>query len=182
MNSQSSLVAELRDKQYRHAFVKSQLRIGLPMMCRVLRESRGWTQPMLAKEAGMSQPRISEIERPGERNLNLETLLRLAEAYDVALQVRFVPFRCLVDDSDNTSLHKYSVKPFEEDLRDLEAEELWGRARARRRQMLAQKEPFAEEAESPITKPNPLGNLIEMPLPDNPQQSSGAMKMIGMTG
>ncbi len=35
-----------------------------------LRESREWTQPELAEAAGMSQPRISEIERPGERKLN----------------------------------------------------------------------------------------------------------------
>jgi transcriptional regulator with XRE-family HTH domain len=178
MNSQSSLVNELRDKAYRHAFVKSQLRIGLPMMCRALREDRGWTQPELAKEAGMSQPRISEIERPGERNLNLETLLRLAEAYDVALQVRFVPFRTFVDDSDSISLHQYSVKPFEKDLMDLEAEELWGRAQARRREMLTLKGHPIEKAQNPNVAPNPLGNLVEMPLSKDPQPASGAMKMM----
>jgi transcriptional regulator with XRE-family HTH domain len=157
MNSKSSLVSELRDKRYRHAFVKSQLRIGLPLMCRALRESRGWTQPELAKEAGMSQPRISEIERPGERNLNLETLLRLAEAYDVALQVSFVPFRKFVDDSDQIQLQGFSVKPFERDLQDLEAEELWARSQARRRQMLASK-PAPVDRSQTETLRNPLGN------------------------
>jgi transcriptional regulator with XRE-family HTH domain len=78
----------------------------------------------------MSQPRISEIERPGERKLNLETLFRLAEAFDVALQVRFVSFRELVDSADGISLANFSIKPFEEDLRDLKNEEIWEKGRA----------------------------------------------------
>ena len=45
----------------------------------------------------MTQPRISELETPGERKLTIETLLRLASAFDVALQVRFVPYSELVD-------------------------------------------------------------------------------------
>jgi len=130
MNSKSSLVKELQDKDYRHAFVRSQVSIGLPLQCRALRESREWTQPQLAEAAGMSQPRISEIERPGERKLNLETLFRLAEAFDVALQVRFVTFRDFVDSTDGVRLEHFSIKPFEEDLKDLENEEIWGRAKA----------------------------------------------------
>lgn len=120
MNTKSSLAAQLSDKQYRDAFVASQIRIGLPMQCRALRESREWTQPRLAEAAGMSQPRISEIERPGERKLNLETLLRLASAFDVALQVRFVPFSQLVDDNDSVRLDSFHVEPFPEDMARLE--------------------------------------------------------------
>jgi len=116
VNTQSSLVAELTSKEYRDAFVASLLRIGLPMQCRALRESREWTQPELAEAAGMSQPRISEIERPGERKLNLETLLRLASAFDVGLQVRFVPFSKLIDDDDSVDLDSFYIEPFEEDL------------------------------------------------------------------
>jgi transcriptional regulator with XRE-family HTH domain len=120
VNSQSSLVAELKSKQYRDAFVASQIRISLPMQCRALRESRDWTQPKLAEEAGMTQPRISEIERPGERKPNLETLLRLASAFDVALQVRFVPFSKLVDDDNSVDFDNFSVEPFSKDIDRLE--------------------------------------------------------------
>src|SRR5438132_949996 len=90
------------------------------MQCRALRESREWTQPQLAEAAGMSQPRISEMERPGERKPNLETLLRLASAFDVALQVRFVPFSELVDDDDSIHFDTFHVAPFEEDMQRLE--------------------------------------------------------------
>lgn len=123
MYSQSLLATELRDKEYRDAFMASQLRISLPMQCRALRESREWTQPQLAEKASMSQPRISEIERPGERRLNLETLLRLASAFDVALQVRFVPFSQLVDDDDQVNLDDFYIAPFEEDIAALESRE-----------------------------------------------------------
>ena len=123
MNTQSSLAGELRDKAYRDAFVAAQLRIGLPLQCRALRESREWTQPQLAQAAGMSQPRISEMERPGERKPNLETLLRLASAFDVALQVRFVPFSRLVDDDDSVDLDNFEVSSFEEDMEILASRE-----------------------------------------------------------
>lgn len=129
MNTKSSLANELKDKEYRHAFVASQIRIGLPLQCRALREGRGWTQPQLAQAANMSQPRISEIERPGERKLNIETLLRLAEAFDVALDVRFVTFRDLVDAADKLDLDKFFVNSFNEDLADLENEEIWAKAK-----------------------------------------------------
>lgn len=74
------------------------------------------TQPDLAQLAEMSQPRISEIERPGERKLTLETLLRLASAFDVALQVRFIPFSQFVDDNDTVDLDNFHVTPFQEDM------------------------------------------------------------------
>jgi transcriptional regulator with XRE-family HTH domain len=119
LNTQSSLAEQLLDKQYRDAYVASQIRISLPMQCRALRESREWTQPQLAEAAGMSQPRISEIERPGERRLNLETLLRLASAFDVALQVRFVPFSKFVDDDDSVQLDNFYIRPYLEDISHL---------------------------------------------------------------
>jgi transcriptional regulator with XRE-family HTH domain len=117
--TKSTLAGQLRDKEYRDAFVASQIRIGLPMQCRALRESRDMTQPELAEAAGMSQPRISEIERPGERKLNIDTLLRLASAFDVALEVRFVPFSQFVDDDESIDFDEYYVRPFSEDIEQL---------------------------------------------------------------
>jgi transcriptional regulator with XRE-family HTH domain len=121
--TKSSLAGQLSDKSYRDAFVGAQVRVALPMQCRALRESRGWTQPQLAEAAGMSQPRISEIERPGERKLNLDTLLRLASAFDVALQVRFVPFSELIDDDDSLDAEDFYVASFDEDIEILEKRE-----------------------------------------------------------
>jgi transcriptional regulator with XRE-family HTH domain len=123
VNTKSSLAEQLRDKNYRDAFMASQIRIGLPMQCRALRESREMTQPQLAELIGWSQPRISELERPGVRKPNIETLLRFASAFDVALQVRFVPFSQFVDDDDSIDFDEFHVAPFPEDMAMLERRE-----------------------------------------------------------
>ena len=95
----------------------------MPLHIRELRKSREWTQPELAKRAGMKQPRISELEKPGERKLSIETLLRLASAFDVGLQVRFVSIGELIDWSENLDLDNFGVEPFIEELRKAEEEE-----------------------------------------------------------
>jgi transcriptional regulator with XRE-family HTH domain len=120
MNINSSLVAELREKEYRDAYVGSQIRMSLPLQIRELRKRREWTQPELAERAGMGQPRISELEKPGERRLTIETLLRLASAFDVGLQVRFVPFGELIDWSEGVDIDGFDVQPFESELAETE--------------------------------------------------------------
>jgi transcriptional regulator with XRE-family HTH domain len=120
MNINSSLIAELREKAYRDAYVASQIRMTLPLQIRELRRKEEWTQPQLAEHAGMAQPRISELEKPGERRLTIETLLRLASAFDVALQVRFVPFGELIDWSEGLDIDNFAIQPFEAELADAE--------------------------------------------------------------
>lgn len=116
MNTQSSLVAELREKEYRDAYVASQIRIGLPFQVRALRKSRDWTQAELGEAAGMAQSRVAEIER-GKRSLNLETLQRLASAFDVALDVRFVPFGELIDRTERFDPDRFTVPAFDAELK-----------------------------------------------------------------
>jgi transcriptional regulator with XRE-family HTH domain len=110
------LTNELRDKAYRDAYVESQIRIGLPFQVRALRQARGWKQDGLADRAQMTQPRIAEIERPGQRRLTLETLLRIASAFDVGLEVRFVPFSVLIRHSESFRPDNFIVESFENEL------------------------------------------------------------------
>jgi transcriptional regulator with XRE-family HTH domain len=112
MNLMSSLVDELRNREYRSAFVTSQIETGIPFQIRAIRKNRGMTQPELARSAGMSQPRISEVETPGARRLSLDTLLRIAEALDIALQVKFVTFGELVRQTESMNLDKLNVESF----------------------------------------------------------------------
>ena len=70
MNIKSSLVNELKQKAYRDAYAAAQIKIMLPFHIRALRMQRGWSQAELARRAGMAQPRIAEIEKPGARRLN----------------------------------------------------------------------------------------------------------------
>ena len=115
MNIHSSLTTELRDKAYRDAYVASQIRIGLPFQIRALRKAKELTQEQLATKAQMAQPRIPEIER-GKRSLNIDTLLRIASALDVALEVRFVPFGELIRWSESLDPDTFDVDSFDEEL------------------------------------------------------------------
>lgn len=111
-------MAEFADKAYRDAYVGSQIRMTLPLQIRGLREGFGWTQATFASEAHMAQPRISELETPGERRLTIETLLRLASAFDIALQVRFLPFSELVEWNEGLELNNLRIKSFSEELQE----------------------------------------------------------------
>lgn len=116
VSTKAQKIARLKNKQYREAFVGSQISVGLPFQIRALREQNGWKQSHLAQKAGMLQPRISAMESPGGAKFNLETLRRLAAAFDVALVVRFVPFSELVNWSEAFEPDKFSVPTFQQEL------------------------------------------------------------------
>lgn len=105
-----------KSKAHRAAFVASEINIGIPFQIRSLRKQREWDQKRLANEAGMLQPRISAMEKPGYGNLTLETLKRLAAAFDVALIVRFAPFSELIRWSDRFSPDDFNVLGFQDEL------------------------------------------------------------------
>jgi transcriptional regulator with XRE-family HTH domain len=117
--SQSELV-EMQDLEYRHGVVNAQIEVDLPLEIRALRKQRGWTQPELAERAEMKQPRISAMEKTGGANFTLETLKRLAKAFDVALIVKFAPFSELLRWSDRFNPDEFFVPGFEAELPDLE--------------------------------------------------------------
>ena len=102
-------------KAEREAFVVSEIRVSIPFQVRALRAQRGWDQRVLAEKSGMAQPRISAIEKIGGANLNLETLKRLAAAFDIGLIVKFAPFSELVAWSDQFSPDDFTVLSFDED-------------------------------------------------------------------
>lgn len=111
----SNISQKLSDPEYRKAFVASQINIGIPFQLRALLKSRGKTQEWLAEKAGMLQPRISGLLTPGKTRPNIETLRRLAEAFDCGLVVRFAPFSELARLSENFDPESFNVPTFVED-------------------------------------------------------------------
>ena len=90
-NAHRTMWKALSDRAYRHAYALAHVGDFLAMQVHSLRNHRGWTQKRLALESKHTQPQISNFETSCE-NVNLATLHRLAEAFDVALVVKFVPF------------------------------------------------------------------------------------------
>jgi transcriptional regulator with XRE-family HTH domain len=116
MKISKRLIAELKNKEYRDAFVSAHIDTGIPFQVRVLREHRGFTQKELAERAGMKQERISAIENPNYKNaFTLSTLKRLASAFDIALIVRFAPISQLVDWELKLSPESLQAVSFNED-------------------------------------------------------------------
>ena len=116
MNTSSEMTTKLSDPEYRSSFVESQINMGLPFKIKALRKQRNWTQPQLAERAGMKQSRISAIEKPGGGKLNIDTLCRLASAFDVALDVEFIPFGELMRRSDGFDPDSFAVKSFDDEI------------------------------------------------------------------
>jgi transcriptional regulator with XRE-family HTH domain len=108
--------AEMRNREYRHGLVNAQIEIDLPLQIRALRKQLIGTQPELATLTGMKQPRISAMEKPGKAHFTLETLRRLAEAFDVALIVRFAPFSELARWSEEFDPEAFFVPDFDNDI------------------------------------------------------------------
>lgn len=115
MSTTSKASEKLSDPEYRRAFVSSQINVGIPFQLRAMMKTRGWTQGDLAKRSDMLQPRISGLLTPGRTRPNIDTLRRLAEAFDCALMVRFVPFSELVKWSEDFDPEIFVVPEFEHD-------------------------------------------------------------------
>jgi HTH-type transcriptional regulator/antitoxin HipB len=110
------IVASLRDPEYRDLLVAEEIDTGLPLQIRAMRQDRGWSQRDLAKQAGMRQEVISRLEQLDYGKYTITTLKRLASAFGVGLDVRFVPLSTIVDRMANLSPEDLAVPDYEHDL------------------------------------------------------------------
>jgi transcriptional regulator with XRE-family HTH domain len=62
-----------------------------------MRDAQKMTQADLARESGMTPNNLSRLESPDYGKQTLRSLKRIADALDVALVVRFVPFSQYID-------------------------------------------------------------------------------------
>ena len=103
------------DKSYRHAYADESLNLSIATQIKVLREQREMRQKDLAELAGMKQSMISRYENVNYSSWSINTLKKLAEAFDVMLDVRFRSFRDLVTLTQGFSRQSLEVPPFSKD-------------------------------------------------------------------
>lgn len=124
----SKLFAKITNKNYRDLFVASQINKGIPFQLRALRAARNnMTQAELAKAAETKQSVISRIESKGAANLSIQTLLKLAAAFDVALVVRFEPIDKFIDWVDKLSPVAMSPESSQKIISDIERKAIKGK-------------------------------------------------------
>lgn len=87
--------SDLQDKAFRDAYAEGLVDNRLSAQIYYLRVQRGWTQKDLAERSGVSQPTISGLEASTE-GARLATLRKIASAFDVAVDTRFVSFSTLL--------------------------------------------------------------------------------------
>lgn len=110
-----------RGKKQRAEHLRNQIRIFIPHQIRMMRDQRGWTQKQLGDEAGKPQNVVSRLEDPAYASFTLKTLLELADAFDVALLVKFVPYSRYLDEFSDRSPDAISATSFDDELPALEA-------------------------------------------------------------
>ncbi len=77
-------------KKRRYEWLWAQLALSLAMQVREMRLQRGWSQAELAQRAGIEQATVSRLESAKALNVTVNTLIRIAGAFDVAFIGRFV--------------------------------------------------------------------------------------------
>lgn len=106
----------LKSKKRREAFVRQQIEIGLPFQIKAMRKREKWNQLELGQKLGKPQSVISRLESPGYGRFTISTLIEIAAAFDVALQVSFVPFSSLVNRAAGFSIDDISPASFDKDV------------------------------------------------------------------
>jgi DNA-binding XRE family transcriptional regulator len=101
-----------RDSEYRCAFMRSTIDEGLAWQIRVNREQRGLSQKALALLMGTRQSAISRLEDSELANPTIETLLKVAAAFDCALIVRFASYSELWSQVGDLSSERLYAAPF----------------------------------------------------------------------
>lgn len=96
--------------------MRSTIDEGLAWQIRVNREQRGLSQKGLAQLMGTRQSAISRLEDSEVANPTIETLLKVAEAFDCALIVRFAPYSELWSQVGDLSSERLYAAPFSSEV------------------------------------------------------------------
>jgi transcriptional regulator with XRE-family HTH domain len=83
---------KLSDQEYRHSLAMAQFKRFVPFQIGAMRRQRDWSQQELAQRAGVTQGVISKAEDPDNGNLAANTILRIANGFDVVFVGQFMSY------------------------------------------------------------------------------------------
>jgi hypothetical protein len=109
----TKLFEKLRRKSYRHAYLAQHLGRGIAYQIRALRDQRYWKQGEFAKALSKPQSVAHRLEDPDYGKYTLQTLIEVANVFDVALQVRFVPYSTFLTATRDLSAASMYVQSFD---------------------------------------------------------------------
>lgn len=109
------LLSKLKRKGYRASYVAEHVRRGVAYQIRALRDQREWDQGEFSKRLGKPQSVVCRLENPSYGKMSVHTLLEIASAFDVALQVRFVPFSAFLAHTRDVTAGSMGAASFEDE-------------------------------------------------------------------
>jgi transcriptional regulator with XRE-family HTH domain len=117
VNERSNRISKLlQDQKSRASYIKAKLAVLVPAQIKALRLKSDMPRQLdLAREAHMHQSRISMFETPGQANLTLETLAKLAATFKTGLLVKFVPLSEMLRWENEFSQDEFDVIRLEDD-------------------------------------------------------------------
>lgn len=111
-----TLLAKLKSKKFRTAFLSSSVRYRLALQTRALRKAIFDSQKRLGEAMGKPANVISRLENPNYGKVTLQTLLDLASAFDVGLVVEFASFNDVVERAEDLSEQSLIRLQFEHEV------------------------------------------------------------------
>ena len=88
-NVEIDLREQLKDEKFRKAYELECAKVALAQKIAELREDQHLRQADLAKRAGVSQQFISQIETGEEKNLTIETIIKIAKCLGCKVRISF---------------------------------------------------------------------------------------------
>ena len=101
-------------KQVRDNITKQHVETGPALQIQAMRVDRGWSEAELAKRLGVSANVVKQLQRPG-RVISLAMMVRVADVFDVALMVRFVPTLELLEYLASMTYDQLAPPSFDDD-------------------------------------------------------------------
>jgi transcriptional regulator with XRE-family HTH domain len=120
--STSSIREQLFDslrasKEYRHSFLEESISARITAQIRALRDAHNYDYKAFADLINKKPSWTYRLEDPNAPPPTIPTLLQIAEAFDVALDVRFCAFSQLVSDMSSLNPKSFVVRSFDEEVR-----------------------------------------------------------------
>lgn len=112
--SDIDLIVLLQDKDFRDSWMGAKVIELIALQVRGLRIGRGMSQKQFAEFIGSDQPTLSNLEL-GKSSPNLDTLLKIAKACDVALIVSFTSWREFIKFTQEFNVTTFRVPSFDEE-------------------------------------------------------------------
>lgn len=95
-HSDLGIPEELKDREFRNQFFRTERELDIPAQLKALRKLRGFNQAELADKVGTKQSGISRLETSLHGKWNLEFLVKVSEALDARLAVVIEPYEAVI--------------------------------------------------------------------------------------